>query len=131
MAEDFVALEITAGLSRSFVQLRNLARSLAWAPLLAVLALVSYPFHPQRLMLLIAAVLLLILMGGAIKVFLQIEWDELISRIMKGTPQKIDLSWHFFRGLAVYVVPLLGLLAAASADTSDLLHAWLDPISHC
>jgi hypothetical protein len=128
-AEDFVALEITADLSRFFVQLRNLFRSLTWAPLLAVLALVSYPFLPQRFMLLVAAVVILILVGGAIRVFLQVERDEVISRILKGTPQKIDWSWRFASSLAIYVIPLLGLLAAASANSSDLLHTLLDPIS--
>jgi hypothetical protein len=35
----------------------------------------------------------------------------------------------FLQNLARYIVPLLGLLAAASAEWSDLLHSWLDPIT--
>jgi hypothetical protein len=128
MAEDFVALEITADLSRLFVQLRNLSRSLTWAPLLAVLALVSYPFHPQRLLLLVAGVMILILLGGAVKVLLQIERNALVSRIRGGTAHQVDWSWGLAGRLALHLVPLLGLLAAASMDSSNLLHIWLDPI---
>jgi hypothetical protein len=128
-AEDFVVLEITAALSRLFVQLRNLARALTWAPLMALLALISYPFHPQQYLILLAGLVILILTGGGIWIFLQIEWDEVISRIQKGTPRKIDWSWHFVQNLAFYILPLLGLLAAASVSVSDVLHGWLDPIA--
>ncbi len=128
MAEDFVALEITAHLSRLFFQLRNLARALTWAPLLAVVALLSYPFHPQRFMLLIAFGILVVLAACALTVVVLVERDELVSRIFKGTPNRIDWSWRFVNGIAVHALPLLAVLGAASLDSSNLLHTLLDPI---
>jgi hypothetical protein len=115
-AEDFSALEITFYLSQFFVHLRNLARSLTWGPLLAVLAIASYPFHPQRLMLTIAGGGVLILICLGLYILFHIEWDDVVSRIQKTTPQRLDLSGPFLHNIAVYTLPLLGVLAASSSD---------------
>ena len=128
LAEDFAAIEITAYLSQFFVQLRKLARSLGWGSLLAILAIVSYPFHPQRLMLTIAGALVLFLVGYVFYILVHIELDEVVSRIRKSTPDRLNFSWDFVHSIALSIVPLLGVLAAASPDLSDVLHALLDPI---
>jgi len=128
LAEDFIAIEVVAYLSRFFVQLKFLARCLVWGPLLAILAIVSYPFHPQRLLLLVAGFFIVAVAAAGIWVFIRIEKNEVVSRILKTTPNRLNFSWEFIRSVTLALVPLLGLLAAASSDLSNLLHTLLDPL---
>jgi hypothetical protein len=127
-AEDFVAIEAVNYLSQFFVQLRNLVTSLTVGTLLLFLAMVSYPFQPQRLLLTYLGVLVVCLATGAMWIFLQIEKDELVSRVLKTTPNRISFHPTFVSSVLTYVVPLLGVLALLSNDLSDLLHSLLDPV---
>jgi hypothetical protein len=57
--------------------------------------------------------------------------DEVASEIVGGTPNRIDwLQGPFLGNVLISVVPLLGILAAASTDLADLIHSWLDPVIH-
>src|SRR5439155_11383937 len=96
LAEDFVALEIVNYVSQFFVQLRNLVMFLTIGPLLLMLAVTSYPFQPQRLLLLFIWLLIGILVVAAVVIFMQIERDELVSRISRTTPHRLSLHWGFF-----------------------------------
>jgi len=127
-AEDFVALEVVSFLSQFFVQLRNMLLFLTVAPLLLLLAVTSYPFQPQRLWVLCAGALVLAVMVAAIKIFVQLERNELVSRISGTTPDRLNLHWSFLGNILTYTVPMLGVLAASSSDVSDLLRAYLEPI---
>jgi hypothetical protein len=128
MAEDFVAIETLAFLSQYFVQLRKQVEFLAFAPLLLLLAIVSYPFRPQQLALWFFWALFLAIAATVTWIFVSIERDEIVSRVAGTTPNRFNLSWAFTGSILQYVVPLLGVLAALSADSSDLIHSWLDPI---
>ncbi len=128
VAEDFVALEIISYLSQYFVQLRNLLLFLTIGPLLLLFAVTSYPLQPQRLWLLSAAVLIVAVTLAALRIFVQIERDELVSRISGTTPNRLNLNWSFLGSILKYALPLLGILAAVSTDLSDVLRSWLDPI---
>jgi hypothetical protein len=127
-AQDFVALEGVAYLSQFFVQLRNLALFLAIAPLLLLLAVNSYPFQPQRLWLLLVAVLAGTVTAAVLWIIVQIERDELVSRILKTTPNRLNFHWTFLSQVLLFATPVLGVLVAVSSDLSDLLHAWVDPL---
>jgi hypothetical protein len=127
-AQDFVALEVVAYLSQFFVQMRNLALFLALAPLLMLFAVTSYPFQPQRLWLLLACLLIGIMTVAVIRIIFQVERDELVSRILKTTPNQLNFHWSFLSRVFLYAAPLLGVLVALSSDLSDLVHAWLDPL---
>jgi hypothetical protein len=127
-AEDFVALEVTVYLSQFFVQLRNLTLFLSFAPMLLLLAVSSYVFQPQRAWLLLAGGTIALMTFFVIRTVTQIERDELISRIQKTTPDRLNLHWAFLSHVALYAAPLLGVLVAVSSSSSDLLHTWLDPL---
>jgi hypothetical protein len=128
LAEDFVGIEVMAYLSQFFVHLRFLVHSLTWPPVLAVLAIVSYPFHPQRILLLVSGLFILGLAVGGIRVFVHIERNEVISRILKTPPNQLSFNWEFVRSIGLAIVPLLSVLAVASSEMSDLLHTLLDPL---
>jgi hypothetical protein len=128
LAEDFLGIETMAYLSQYFVQLKYLARCLIWTPILAILAITSYPFHPQRLLLLVAGFFLCLLAIAGIYVFIRIEKNDVLSRILKSTPNQLNLSWEFVGRIGAATIPVLSVVAAASSGTSDLLHSLLDPL---
>lgn len=129
LAEDFIALEMVAYLSQFFVQLRSLIVFLTVGPLLLLFAVTSYPFQPQRLLLLSAGVLIVVMAGAALRIFFQIERDDVVSRISGTKPNQINwLHGSFLRNVLTCVVPLIGILAATSSDMSDLLRSWLEPL---
>jgi hypothetical protein len=130
-AEDFVAVEIAAYLSQYFILMRNLVLFLTLGPLLLLFAVISYPLQPQGLWLLFAGALVVAVAFAALRVFIGIEHDPVVSQIVGGTPNRIDwLQGPFLGNVATSIVPLLGILAAASTDMADLIHSWLDPVFH-
>jgi hypothetical protein len=128
LAQDFVALEIATYLSQYMVQIRNLASFLTVAPLLMLLAVTSYPVQPQRLWVLFVIVLMAVVTATVIWGAIQAERNELISRISKTVPNQINFRWNFLSSLALYAIPLLGIVVAISDDSSDLVHSWIDPL---
>jgi hypothetical protein len=64
----------------------------------------------------------------AVTIFIQIERDEVVSRISGTRPNKLDFHWDFLANICTYALPLLGVLVATSTDLTDLIHAWLDPL---
>jgi hypothetical protein len=129
LVEDFVALEIVTYLAQFFAQLRNLLLFLTGGALLLLVTVASYPLEPQRLWLLLAGVLAAAIALAAIRMFVQIERDDVVSRVSGTTPNRINwLQGEFLKSVLVYAVPLLAVLLAASTDLSDLLHAWFDPV---
>lgn len=127
-ATDFVALEITAYLSQFFVHLRNLGLFLFFAPLLFLLAVNSYPFQPQRSLVLFAVSLICLVMLAMIGIVIQVEWNGVVSRILKTTPNQLNFHWGFLSRLGFYALPLLSVPVALSSDLSDLIHDWVDPL---
>lgn len=126
--QDFVALEVTVYLSQFFVHLRNLILFLAIAPILMLLAVSSYPFQPQRLWLTLAATLIIVVSATIIWIVIQIERNEVVSRILSTTPNRLNFHWHFLGRILIYAAPLLGVVIATSSLASDLIHALVDPL---
>lgn len=126
--QDFVALEVTVYLSQFFVHLRNLILFLAIAPILMLLAVSSYPFQPQRLWLMLAATLIIVVTATIIWIVIQIERNEVVSHILSTTPNRLNFHWHFLGQVLIYAAPLLGVVIATSSLASDLIHALVDPL---
>jgi hypothetical protein len=128
LAEDFVALEVVTYLSQFFVQLRNLMLLLTVGPLLMLFAVTSYPLQPQLLWLLLTGVLIAAVVVGGIKIFVQIERDEVVSRVSGSTPNRLNFHWSFLGSLVTYTLPLLAALVAASTDLTNLINSWVGPL---
>jgi hypothetical protein len=126
--EDFVALEVAVYGSRFFAQLRNLIVSLSVIPFLFLLAVTSYPFQPQRLWMLLGVILIGVVTSSVLWIIFQIEHNEMVSRIIKTTPNELNFHWTFLSHILLSAVPLLGVLVAMSSDVSDLVHSWIDPL---
>lgn len=68
-------------------------------------------------------------LGGLLRRdLLGINRDETTSQVANTLPGQLKLNRDLASGLFVYVLPLIGILAAVSYDVSDLLRVWLDPV---
>jgi hypothetical protein len=127
-AQDFVTVEVVAYLGQFFAQLRNLALFTAIAVLLILLAVTSYPLQPQRLWLLLVTVMAGTVTVAVIWSVVQMERDELVSRILRTTPNRLNFHWAFLSQVLLFATPVLGVLVAVSSDASNMIHALLDPV---
>jgi hypothetical protein len=127
-AQEFVAIEAVTYLRQFFVHLRNLTTFLTIGMLLLLLAVNSYPFQPQRLLMMFLWTLILSMMGGVVVVLVQMNRDELLCRISGSTPNRFTLDRTFIFSVVKYIVPLVALLVTQFADVSDLLYTWIEPV---
>src|SRR5262249_6651793 len=129
-AEDFVAIEIIRYVSQFFMQLRNLLTSLTVGSLLLLLAAAVYPFHPQSLLLLFLITLTGCVAAAMIVFLVQINRDELASRIARSTPNRFTPDFAFLQSTATYVLPIVGALMVQFPFFSAQLRAFAEPIFH-
>jgi len=112
LAEGLVATQAVIYVSQFFVQIRNLVMAVMACSTLLLLAATSYPFHPERLLLMC----LLGLMGSGllavVYVLVQMNRDEVVSRMSRTTPGRLSLDAGLIGSFLTYVVPVLGILAA-------------------
>jgi hypothetical protein len=129
-AEDFVAAWVVRYLSQFFAQLRNLLTSLTVGSLLLILAAVTYPFRPQSLLLVVLTAL-----TGAVAVFIvvflvQVNRNELISRITRSTPNRFTPDLGFVHGATTYVLPIVGGLLVQFPFFASGLRSLFEPLLH-
>lgn len=129
-AQDFAAMEVIRYLSQFIVQIRNLLNSLTIGSLLLILAAAVYPFFPQHQML-----LMLTALGGTAAAFIvaflvQLNRDELISRITRSTPNRFTPDLTFLSGAVTYVLPILGGLMLQFPFVTSSLRSLIDPLFH-
>jgi hypothetical protein len=128
--EDFMAIEILRYLAHYFVHLRTFGIFLVVTPLLLLLAIASYPFQPFRLYMLALATIIAGVVIALVYVFVDMDKDELLSRLSGTLPHRFQLSWSYMSHCIIYIVPLLAVLAAQFVGVSDLIRAWIDPVVH-
>ena len=129
-AQDFAAMEVIRYLSQFIVQLRNLLNSLTVGSLLLILAAAVYPFYPQHQLLLMLTVL-----GGTTAAFIvaflvQLNRDELVSRITRSTPNRFTPDLTFLHGTVAYVLPIVGGLMLQFPFLTSALRSLFDPLFH-
>jgi hypothetical protein len=127
-AEDLVALQMVDFLSECTIHLKNLVGYLAICPFLLMLAATSYPFQPQRFLVVVIWMLLIIVAASVVWVYIQMERDEILSRIAKTKPNKIEFSASFFGRITTILIPIAGVLLAQFPFGSDTIAQVLDPI---
>src|SRR5258706_222834 len=112
-----------------FGQLRNLLFFATAATLLVLTAISSYPFQPKQLLLALSWLTILSIAAVAVKVFVQMDRDELLSWLNKTTPGRVGPSWELVSRLATHVLlPVLGLAAAQFPEVARLLFFWVLPL---
>ncbi len=127
-AEDLLALELVNFVSECTIHLKNLAMFLAVAPFLLLLAVSSYPFQPQRFLIMIIWGLLFAVAGGVLWAYVQMERNEVLSRIAKTPPDRVTLNWSFLTQTSAVTIPLLGAFFSQFPFVSDSFNQWLEPV---
>jgi hypothetical protein len=128
LAEEFVAVQVVAYILWVLLHLRRLALFLLVSLLLMTVLVSGYSFQPQSLVKLILLFVLLATVGSLIIVMLEMSRDDLLSRISKTEPGRVNWSTSFVLNLVlVGVVPLLALVSSEFPAVRALLFSWLNP----
>ena len=78
-----------------------------------LLALMSYPFEPRRLLLLPLSLILLAFVCGTLVLFIDMERNFVVSRISGTTAGKVTLNGDLILKVVVFTVPALFALAGS------------------
>jgi len=71
----------------------------------------------------------MVVVAGTLAVLLHMERNEVLSRIGRTQPGKVDLSPRFFVQILLYaVLPLGAVVTSAFPELGNLLFAWMDPL---
>lgn len=111
-AETVAATQVVVYLSQFFVQLRNLVWAAVVTSSLLLMAATSYPFHPEKLLLIGLIGLSGAGMAGVMYVLVEMNRDEVVSRVTKSTPGKFSLDSGFLGSFFTYIVPAAGIMTA-------------------
>jgi hypothetical protein len=128
LVEDHVVLMMAAYLGQFLVVLRHLVVFLLGAPALLFLVVSSYPYQPQRTLLLLVLGLFLAVLIRVGSVLVQVEHDPVLSRSSNTTPNRITFDRDFFTTVLPYLLPLVGILLALLGELTGVVTSWLDPL---
>jgi hypothetical protein len=128
-AEEFVAVQAVDYVQTVLEQLRNLALFLFVSLLITTTLLASYPFFPQGLVKGVFLVVLLATVGSLLVVMVQMNRDEILSRIAGTQPGRITWDGSFiFNAAAVGILPLLALVSSEYPAVRTALFSWVEPL---
>jgi hypothetical protein len=127
-AEDLLALELVHFVSECMIHLKNLTVFLTFSPLLLLLAAACYPFQPGQFLVTSLWVLLCVVGITVVYVYVQMERNEVLSRVSKSSPDHITFNWTFITQITAVGVPLVASALARFPFFSDTFNQWLDPI---
>lgn len=129
-AEAFVATVVALLINRHVRQFQYFLYTMTASALLLLLAVVSYPFQPQRLLLTWIWVVVGSVVLAGLFVYVELDRNALLSRIAGTTPGHLTLNGTLlFRVLGWGIVPLLGVAAAQYPDFASTLFHWLEPFT--
>lgn len=107
VAEQFVAIQVVIFVAQYFHQLRYLAYLAALPAGALLVAVTSYPFMPERLIMYSAVGLVVAVLAVILWVIYRINKNGLVSRVTRTTPDRLSLDAGLFSNLVSFVLPLL------------------------
>ena len=118
--EDFIASRVASFVSHLVPQLQNLIIFLTVGMLLMLLAVTSYPFQPQQLLIGFNWMFVTTVAVTVLVVLVQMERDTVLSVLSDTTPGQITWNRDFISRILIYVVvPIVGLLGAQFPDVTQ------------
>lgn len=128
-ADDVVRAAVVYMLRVRFSSLRKrLLIPLLGMPIL-LLALMSYPFEPRRLLLLPLSLILLAFVCGTLVLFIDMERNFVVSRISGTTAGKVTLKGDLILKVVVFTVPALFALAGSRLPAGgNTLISWIQDL---
>jgi hypothetical protein len=128
LAEELMAVRIVYLVSQFAGPLRSMSAQLIYGPILLLLAVAWYPFHPMWLM----SIAIWIFIGAGVLATLmllfQIERNDFVSRVARTAPDALKLDQTFLSNMLPYAVPAAGFLFTAFPSLSYWLGSLLEPI---
>ncbi|WP_165226844.1 hypothetical protein [Aquisphaera insulae] len=127
-AEGLLALRIVYLVSQFAAPLRSMSAQLIYGPILLLLAIAWYPFHPQQLM---AIMIWIFILGGVLATLLvlfQIERNDFVSRVSRTAPNAVRLDQNMISNLLPYIVPAAGFVLTAFPSLGYWIGSLLEPI---
>lgn len=129
-AEEFLAAHLVIYVAYVFLHLRNLLSTYVLSVLLLFVAVTAYPFQPARFLVLFLFGFVLLLAAVTIGTFLQMDRDEILSRVTRTTAGKVSWDFAFIARVFVYgVVPILGVVGASIPEVQTGLSSVIDSVS--
>ncbi len=125
-AELLVLLQLTHLIRQVFAQIQNMLTFLVVMTLVLLWAFNSYPFQPQRLLMLFSYVLVVWMMLKTLVIFIKFNRDDILSRLAGSTPNQFTWDRSVVLALITYVVlPGLSLIAVQFPEVSQTLFSWI------
>jgi hypothetical protein len=126
LAEDFVAMHVVSFINYVFVHLWNLLTFGTAALLCLLLAMTTYPFQPQRLLGVFLALVAVSLVIATVRILVNMNRNDLLSRIAKTEPNKTTFDWGLVSKLLLYGALPIVTLVASLFPQMDWLFSWVD-----
>jgi hypothetical protein len=127
-AEDLLALRIVYLVSQFAGPLRSMSSQLIYGPILLLLAVAWYPFHPLQLLTIVIWAFILGGVLATLMVLVQIERNDFVSKVARTAPNSFKLDQTFIINLLPYAVPVVGFLLTAFPSLGYWLGSLLGPI---
>ncbi len=128
LAEQLLALRVVYLVSQFAHPLRSMSAQLIYGPLLLLLAVAWYPFHPLKLMSIIIWGFIAAGVLATLLVLLQIEKSDFVSRVSRKAPNSFKLDQTLMSNLLPYAVPVVGFVLTAFPSLGYWLGSLLEPI---
>lgn len=111
-AEELIAIHVAQYINYVFLHLWNLLTFAMLALLLLLFASRAYPLQPQQLFSAFLFAVAVTVVGWTVRVLIQINRNDLLSRIQKTEPNKTTFDGRLVAQFLLYgVLPILTLLA--------------------
>ena len=127
-AEDLLAMRMIYLVSQFAGPLQSMSAQLIYGPLLLLLAVAWYPFHPLQLL---TIVIWAFILGGVLAtllVLIQIERNAFVTKVARTAPNSFKLDQTFIANLLPYAVPVVGFLLTAFPSLGYWIGSLLGPI---
>jgi hypothetical protein len=129
-AEEFAAVQVVDYVEAIINQMRVLALFIFASLILVTLHEGAYPYQPQSLLKLILFALLAGTVGALVKVMIEMNRDEILSRIAHTEPGKVTWDTHFVLNLAVFgLVPVISLIGSEFPSVREFLLGWMPTVA--
>jgi hypothetical protein len=129
-AEEFLASHLVVYVAYVFLHLRNLLSTFVISGLLLFVAITAYPFQPARFLIgfLIAFIVLLAVL--TIGSFLQMDRDEILSRVARTQAGKVSWDLSFILRIVVFgLLPILSVVATRIPEVQTGFSSLIDGLS--
>ncbi len=127
-AEELIAIHVAQYINYVFLHLWNLLTYAMLALLLLLFASGAYPLQPQQLLHAFLFVIAVTVVGWTLRVLVQINRNDLLSRIQKTEPNKTTFDRALIAQFLLYgVLPILSLLATLVPDMAGVF-SWVADI---